>query len=132
MLDPRGHVAGRDLAARSGVAVVWAAQGIRESIAREVTSAGLTPLVATAFHHVITSLHPTAPHAQIAVIDFDIIGAAEISLLVSLRWNGSRARLIALARSGTVDPRNAQLASVDRVVKPAALAGVLAPRSTRF
>ena len=132
MLDPRGHVADRVLGMRAQVAVVWVARPLRAQVAADLTAAGLTPLLATAFDHVITSLHPSAPHAQLAILDFDTIGGAEISQLMSLRWNGSRARLIALARSGTADARRVALASIERVIRPSELAAALAPRTPAF
>jgi hypothetical protein len=119
MLDPQGHIGGRVLEMKANIAVVYAARDIRDWAGRELTDAGMTPLLATSFRHVVTSLHPSAsPQAGTAVIDFDIIGPAEISQLTTLRWNGYRGRVIALSRSGQIDPRASQLASVETVVRP--------------
>ena len=119
MLDPRGHIGQRVLETRAGVAVCFVGPQLRDGVAREAVDAGVTPLLATSFRHVATSLHPSArPAVTIAVVDFDILGAGDISQLISLRWMGYHGRVIALSRSGAIDARTLQLASIDAVVHP--------------
>src|SRR5688572_9482809 len=117
MLDPRGHMGRRVLEAKAGVAVCFVSPALRDWVAREITEAGVTPLLATSFRHVATSLHASSrPAVQCAVLDFDMLGAGDISQLITLRWMGYRGRVIALSRSGSIDARTRQLASVEAVV----------------
>ncbi|GEM_PF-5631847 len=119
MLDPRGHMSPRVLEARTSVAVCFVGGPLREWVASEAMAAGVTPLLATSFRHVATSLHSSArPAVRFAILDFDILGVGELSQLISIRWMGYRGRIIALARSGTIDARTRQLASIELVVKP--------------
>jgi hypothetical protein len=119
MLDPRGHVGHRVLETRASVAVCFVTVAQRDWVAREAMAAGVTPLLATSFRHVVTSLHPSAlPAANIALLDFDTLGAGDISQLITLRWTGYRGRVIAMSRSGAIDPRTMQLASIEAIVKP--------------
>lgn len=119
MLDPRGHVGQRVLETKAGVAVCFVGPALRDWVARELTESGITPLLATSFRHVATSLHAAArPAVQCAVLDFDMLGAGDISQLISLRWMGYRGRVIALSRSGAIDARTRQLASIEAVVLP--------------
>jgi hypothetical protein len=119
MLDPRGHMGHRVLETRTAVVVCFVSAPMRDWVAREATAAGATPLLATSFRHVATSLHPSAlPQANIALLDFDILGAGDISQLITLRWTGYRGRVIAMSRSGVIDPRTVQLASIDAMVRP--------------
>lgn len=111
-----GH---RVLETRAGVVVCFVSAPMRDWVAREATAAGITPLLATSFRHVSTSLHPSAlPQANIALLDFDILGAGDISQLITLRWMGYRGRVIAMSRSGAIDPRTMQLATVEAIVRP--------------
>lgn len=111
-----GH---RVLETRASVAVCFVSSAMRDWVAREAQAAGVTPLLATSFRHVATSLHASAlPQANIAVLDFDILGAGDLSQLITLRWTGYRGRVIAMSRSGAIDPRTAQLASIDAIVRP--------------
>lgn len=119
MLDPRGHMGRRVLETRARVAVCFVSAPHRDHVAREATAANVTPLLATSFRHVTTSLHPSAlPQASIALLDFDILGAGDISQLITLRWTGYRGRVIAMSRSGVIDPRTMQLASIEAIVRP--------------
>ena len=109
----------RVLETRASVAVCFVSAPQRDWVAREANAAGVTPLLATSFRHVTTSLHPSAlPQASIALLDFDILGAGDISQLITLRWTGYRGRVIAMSRSGAIDPRTIQLASIDAIVRP--------------
>lgn len=119
MLDPRGHMGQRVLDTKAGVAVCFVGTALRDWVAREVMESGITPLLATSFRHVVTSLHASSrPVVRCAVLDFDILGAADISQLISVRWMGYRGRVIALSRAGMIDARTRQLASIDAVVAP--------------
>lgn len=119
MLDPRGHMSRRVLETRAKVAVCFVSAPHREWVAREATAANVTPLLATSFLHVTTSLHPSAlPQASIALLDFDILGAGDISQLIAVRWSGYRGRVIGMSRSGAIDPRTSQLASIEAIVRP--------------
>lgn len=119
MLDPRGHVGHRVLEAKAGVAVCLVGPALRDWVANEAKAANITPLLATSFRHVATSLHPSAlPQVQIAVLDFDMLSAGDVSQLITQRWMGYRGRVIALARNGSIDARTRQLASIEAVLKP--------------
>ncbi|MFN0246208.1 MAG: hypothetical protein ACKV2T_04825 [Kofleriaceae bacterium] len=123
MLDPRGHLGHRVLDTKAGVAVCFVGPALRDWVAHEIADVGLTPLLATSFRHVATSLHASArPAVQCAILDFDMLSAADISQLISLRWMGYRGRVIALARSSTIDARTRQLASVEAVIAPSGTA----------
>ena len=112
-------MAHRVLDARASVAVCFVSSAHRDWVAGEAMAAGVTPLLATSFRHVTTSLHPSSlPQATIALLDFDILGAGDISHLITLRWTGYRGRVIAMSRSGSIDPRTLQLASIEAIVKP--------------
>lgn len=109
----------RVLDTRASVAVCFVGTALRDWVAQEAMEANVTPLLATSFRHVTTSLHPSArPAVNIALLDFDILNPADISQLVALRWSGYRGRVIAMARSGVIDPRTVQLASIDAIVRP--------------
>lgn len=133
MLDPRGHLGDRVLETRADVAVCLVSAPLRGWVAQEAVAAGVTPLLATSIRHVATSLHASArPAVHVAIIDFDAVGSADISQLIALRWTGYRGRIIAVARSGSLDARTMQLASIDAVVRPTpgALRDQLAPAVT--
>ena len=118
MLDPRGHLGQRVLDTRATVAVCFVGVALRDDVARAAIAANVTPLLATSFRHVVTSLHPSArPQVNIALLDFDVLGSADISQLISLRWMGYRGRVIALSRGGAIDPRTVQLAGIDAIVR---------------
>jgi uncharacterized NAD(P)/FAD-binding protein YdhS len=123
MLDPRGHMGRRVLETRAGVVVCFVGPAMRDWVAAEATAAGMTPLLATSFRHIATSLHASAlPKVDTALLDFDILGAGDLSQLITLRWTGYRGRVIAMSRSGAIDPRTLQLASIDAIVKPSGTA----------
>lgn len=119
MLDPVGHLPARVIDSAMPVAVIWTSGANRARVAEALATVGVTPLLATSFHHVRTSLHPSArPCVEIAVIDFDVVTGPELSELVSLRWGGFAGMIVAMTTKGAIDPHTKTLVGVDAVVPP--------------
>jgi hypothetical protein len=124
ILDPLGHV--REHAAPAGtVAVIWApAPALASSLCTQLAAAEITALVARSFHHVA--------EVDFMIIDFDAISSTDLSILASIRWNGFRGPIIAIARAGMISPVVMALYQVEAVVARRDLAVPLSALLAKF
>lgn len=133
ILDPLGHV--REHAAPAGtVAVIWApAPALASSLCTQLAAAEITALVARSFHHVAASAMPGGhPEVDFMILDFDAISSTDLSILASIRWNGFRGPIIAIARAGMISPVVMALYQVEAVVARRDLAVPLSALLAKF
>lgn len=118
MLDPLGHLPRRVIAEKSVVAVVWASDKRRHGIASALAETGVTPLLATAFRHVRTSVHDVArPKVSLVIVDFDALSETDITELMSLRWEGYRGLIVAICTPGTLERKMEAMLDIDLIVR---------------
>jgi hypothetical protein len=116
ILDPLGHI--RDASPGGTTAVVWAPSAALATLLRNrLVAADITPLIATSFRHIASSVMPGArPLADLVIIDFDSISESDLSTLASIRWAGFGGPIIAISHSGVIAPTTCEVYQIEAVL----------------